>query len=176
MKRPAVMMVAVMVGCVACASVFAQDTNDAGPMRNLEHEKHLQPLKWFIGDWEIKGQLLFADQAPQDFVFQKSSEWTLGNSFLETTTTETTNGVTRVVHKSMIGWDPEHREIKEWGFWFTGGHEVVAWSPESENWLITREGLKGKYTVLGTDKHRYEAEFMGDDGKMHRWHFTAERK
>jgi hypothetical protein len=47
---------------------------------------------------------------------------------------------------------------------------------ESENWLITREGLKGKYTVLGPDKHRYEAEFLGDDGKKHRWHFTAERK
>jgi hypothetical protein len=133
-------------------------------------------LKWFLGEWELKGQLLFADQPPQDFVFQKRSEWTLGNNFLSTTTTETTGGTTRVVHKSMIGWDRERRVIQEWGFWHTGGYEVVAWSPESENWLITRDGLTGKYTVLGPGKHRYEAEFLGEDGKKHRWHFTAERK
>lgn len=171
MKRTVALTVVMVAASFCCPNVWAQDEERPEPLRDRGYG---EKLKWLVGDWELQGQLLLAGKPPLDFVGRRHLEWTLGNNFLSTTMVVKAADKERS-HKSIIGWDRDNQVLTEWGFWDSGNHEIVVWTPEGDKWLITREGLKGVYTILGPNKHRYEAEFVSDDGKRNRWHFTADR-
>jgi hypothetical protein len=177
MTKKTVTATAMLTVFLAGLSVRGDDeAKSADPLANKGYGEKLQAVKWVEGDWKLEGTINLAGKKPQNFVSYRHIEWSLDNNFLVTTITQSEEDGGKLIHRSIIGWDPDGEQITEWGFWASGDHEEVTWKPRDDQWLITREGLKGAYTIVGPNKHHYEATFKGDEGKWHRWHFTATRK
>ena len=178
MKRLILTSTMAAVVCLACFC-RGQETNKVRP----SHRKHIEPLQYFIGDWELTGEINLAGQPKAPFVIHRHLEWTLGDNFIETMMTQVMDGKKEIRHKSIIGWDAEKEQITEWGFWTShlptkhpAWAETVTWSKEGKTWLIERENVKGVFTIIDENTHKYECEFKGDDGSENSWYFTAERK
>jgi hypothetical protein len=170
-----------VVVCLA-ALCLGQDEKGTTKAPASNHE-YLKPLEYFIGDWELTGEVDLAGKPALPFVYQRHLGWTLGKNFIETTIMETKGGTTEVRHKSIIGWEAKAKRITEWGFWNSNlpteapaWAETVTWSKDGETWLIERENVRGVLTIIDRDTHKYECQFRGDDGSENSWHFTAKRK
>ena len=159
----------------------AQDAK--GTVAPQSHHEHLKPLKYFIGDWELTGEVQLAGQPKLPFVFLRHFAWTLGGNFIETKMTQVVDGKSELRHKSMICWDPKAECITETGYWNSNlstenpaWSETVTYAQDGNTWIIAREGVKGVFTIIDQNTHRYECHFRGDDGSENSWHFVAKRK
>jgi hypothetical protein len=170
-----------MLSVLLCLSstLFAQEETSK---KQSSHHKHLEPLQGFLGDWELTGEIHLADQPEISFVFHRHLGWTLGRNYIQTSMVEMVDGKKVLRHKSMIGWEPEENTIREWGFWNTNlpvdnpaVAETATWTKDGDTWLIENEKVKGVYTIIDSDNHRYDCKFGGDDGKENSWYFVAKR-
>ncbi len=148
-----------------------------------ENQLKLKPLAFFLGTWELTGEVNLAGQPTTSFVFEQQFRWDLGNNFIQCTSSETKDGKTELRHRAMIGWDAKTQQITCWGFWNPGAEsklspwaETVTWTQDGKTWKIEKEGVNGLYTIVDKDTHQYECTFKGDDGSSNSWHFTAKRK
>ena len=167
---------------LVCLAGFLSAQEETRKGQSLHH-KQLEPLQGLLGEWKLTGEVVLAGQPKIPFVFHRHIGWTLGNNFIETSMTEMVDGKKEIRHKSIIGWETESNSITEWGFWNTNLPtdtqvltETVTWSRDGENWVIEKDKVRGVYTIIDQDTHKYECQFGGDDGSANSWHFTAKRK
>lgn len=167
--------------CLAGLCVGQETTGSAS--ESPSGQEQLKALAYFLGGWELTGEVNMAGQPTVPFVNERVFKWDLGNNFIQTTTTDTENGKTVLRHRSMIGWEAKPQRITEWGFWnsnlpteLPAWAETVTWSKEGENWRIEKEGVSGLFTIIDQNTHKYECTFRGDDGSENSWHYTATRK
>lgn len=176
-----------LVGTMAvavCLAGFCSGQEKKGKTKTVpENQLQLKPLAYFIGNWELTGEVNMAGQEKAPFVFEEQFRWDLGNNFIQCTSTETKDGKTDLRHRAMIGWDAKTQQIKSWGFWNPGAEsklspwaETVIWVQDGGKWRIEKEGVDGLFTIIDKDTHKYECTFRGDDGSNNSWHFTAKRK
>ena len=146
--------------------------------------KYLKDLDYFVGQWTETGQWNLPEKEPHKFTYIQRFSWTLGKNFLSgTTLQEKEDSTSVVVHKSMIGWEPDSENsdkgtITGWGFWLLhdGKSEQVEFVKQNEKkWVVEREGLRGVFDFIDDDKYEYSAEFTRDDGSKGSWSLTAVR-
>lgn len=173
MKRIAMALTAVM--CLASVA-SAQEVGS--------NHQYLKDLDYFVGQWTETGQWNLPGEEPHKFTYLQRFNWTLGKNFLSGTTMQTQeDGTSVVVHKSMIGWEPDSENsdkgtITGWGFWLLHGgkSEQVEFIKQGDNkWVVEREGLRGEFNLIDKDKYEYSAEFTRDDGTKGSWSLTAVR-
>jgi len=147
------------------------------------NQEQLKALAYFLGSWELTGEVNLAGKPTMPITFERQFKWDLGKNFIQTVLTETKDGNTELRHRSLIGWESKTQRITEWGFWngnpaleFTSWAETVMWSKEGDNWRVQREGVNGLYTIIDQNTHKWECTFKGDDGSENSWHYTATRR
>jgi hypothetical protein len=167
--------------CLAGLCLGQETTGSAN--ESPSSQEQLKALAYFLGGWELTGEITLAGQPTMKFVFERQFKWDLGNNFIQTTTSEMKDGKTELRHRSMIGWEAKTQRITEWGFWnanlpieLLAEMETVTWSKEGENWRIEKEGVSGLFTIIDQNTHEYACTFRGDDGSENSWHYTATRK
>lgn len=104
-----------VVVCFASFSPGQERKKETEPLP--QNQQHLKPMQYFIGDWQLTGEIELAGQPKVPFVFVRQFKWDLGRNFIQAAMTETKDGKTELRHRSMIGWDSKSQSIKEWGFW-----------------------------------------------------------
>ena len=134
--------------CLAGLCLGQETTGSAN--ESPSSQEQLKALAYFLGGWELTGEINLAGQPTMKFAYERQFKWDLGNNFIQTTTTETKDGKSELRHRSMIGWEAKPQRITEWGFWnanlpteLPAWAETVTWSKEGENWRIEREGVSG---------------------------------
>jgi len=101
-----------------------QLTETAAPAPSASSQ--LEALKWLIGNWENKD----ADQTVETKV-----EWAGDKNFLvRTFKLKDEEGETD--GWEIVGWDPDHQEIRSWIFDSNGGFGESSWSYDGGHWLI----------------------------------------
>ncbi|MHB0959070.1 MAG: hypothetical protein ACYC0X_27335 [Pirellulaceae bacterium] len=170
------------VGVGLAGLCLGQETTDSAN-KLPSNQEQLKALAYFLGGWELTGEVNLAGKPTIVFTYERQFKWDLGNNFIQTTTTETKDGKAELRQRSMIGWEAKPQRITEWGFWnayppseLPAWAETVTWSKEGENWRIEREGVSGLFTIIDQNTHKYECTFRGDDGSENSWHYTATRK
>jgi len=102
----------------------AQDSDDK-PVTTKEHLAFLEPL---IGEW--KGTSTIGDEASAASV---SYRWINQETFV-LQSIEFQNGDLEITH--VIGWDPNSKQVKTWGFGGSGGYGEMVWTNNSlKNWV-----------------------------------------
>lgn len=181
MKR-LILVATLTVGVSFAGLCFGQEATSSAS-ESPSGQEQLKALAYFIGGWELTGEITLAGQPTMKFAYERQFKWDLGNNFIHTTTTHTENGKAVLRHRSMIGWDAKTQRITEWGFCnvdrpteLLAGGATVTWSKEGENWRNETEGISGLFTIIDKNTHSYECTFRGDDGSENTCHYTATRK
>ena len=132
--------------CLAGLCLGQETTGSAN--ESPSSQEQLKALAYFLGGWELTGEINLAGQPTMKFAYERQFKWDLGNNFIQTTTTETKDGKTELRHRSMFGWEPKTQRIIEWGFWNLNlptetsnigrDRDLVQ---DGEKWRIEREGI-----------------------------------
>lgn len=172
------------VAAVVCSAGFCVGQEGTGSATALPvNQQQLKALAYFLGNWELTGEINMAGQPTIPFVNERTFQWDLGKNFIHTTTIQMMEGRAELRHRSVIGWEPKTQRITEWGFWNlnlpdkpAALTETVTWVKDGEKWRIEKEGVNGLFTIIDQNTHKYECTFKGDDGSDNSWHYTATRK
>ncbi len=181
MKQSILVGILAMVVCLAASSVGQEKTGTANALPASQEQ--LKALTYFLGTWDVTGEINMAGQPSVPIVCERQFKWDLGKNFIHTTMTQIRDGKAELRHRSLIGWEPKTQRITAWGFWNMNPSvenpalsETVTWVKDGENWRIEREGLMGVLTIIDQNTHKWECTFRGDDGSENSWHYTAKRK
>ena len=134
--------------CLAGLCLGQETTGSAN--ESPSGQEQLKALAYFLGGWELTGEITLAGQPTMKFAYERQFKWDLGNNFIHTTTTETKDGKTVLRHRSMIGWEAKTQRITEWGFWNSN-------LPTETSGLGRRPSLGPKRARIGGSKERVSA-------------------
>ncbi len=104
---------------------ISQLTETAAPPPDAYSQ--LQALEWLVGSWEDKT----GDQTVQTKV-----NWAGDKNFLVRTFKVKAADQAETDGWEIVGWDPEHQQIRSWIFDSNGGFGESTWANDGEHWLI----------------------------------------
>ncbi|MCR9291879.1 MAG: hypothetical protein NXI32_04110 [bacterium] len=139
---------AACVTLLSASQLIAQD----------DTKEHLKPLQHRIGTWDFKGTI-----GDENVSGKLICKWINDGNFLQQSLQYSTGEITHV-----IGWDPNAKELRSWGFGGSGGHGLLElvkvsdthWKEQSLNW-VTAAGDKAKF-VLDIDINKNQLQIKGD--------------
>jgi uncharacterized protein (TIGR02246 family) len=105
--------------------LISQLTETDAPPPNAYSQ--LQQLEWLVGDWENKA----GDQTVETKI-----DWAGDKNFLTRKFKVKASDQDETDGWEIIGWDPEHLQIRSWIFDSNGGFGESTWANDGEHWLI----------------------------------------
>ena len=105
--------------------LISQLTETDAPAPNAY--SRLQALEWLVGNWENKAG---------DLTVDTKIDWAGDKNFLIRKFKVKGSDQNETDGWEIIGWDPEHQQIRSWIFDSNGGFGESTWANDGEHWLI----------------------------------------
>ena len=143
--------------------LISQLTETDAPAPNAY--SRLQALEWLVGKWENKAG---------DLTVATKIDWAGDNNFLIRKFKVKGSDQNETDGWEIIGWDPEHQQIRSWIFDSNGGFGESTWVNDGEHWLIrasnvlpdgSRSTAEHVLTKVDDNKFSWETQNRSLDGE-----------
>ncbi len=98
-----------------------------------DHNAHLKPLQWMVGDWVSEGS---------DAVVHTKCQWVDDGHFLLRSYEVVREGKPDLKGTERIGWDPLTKRVRSWIFDSGGGFGEATWvQTDEQTWTLHASGV-----------------------------------